>query len=83
MKSYLEIGLRSFRLKVVREKLKAQSCKVLPDLSFLLSTRPTVEGGLVQGAQGDLDRACARPWCKSQPVHNCFTSAKEAVSAEL
>lgn len=62
MKSYLEIGLRSFRLKVVRGKLKARSCKVLPDLSFLLSTRPTVEGGLVQGAQGDVDRACARQW---------------------
>lgn len=40
MKSYLEMGLRSFQLKVVRGKLKALSCKVLPDLSFLLSTRP-------------------------------------------
>lgn len=40
MKSYSEIGLRSFWLKVVRGKLKAGCYKVLPDLSFLLSTRP-------------------------------------------
>ena len=67
MKSYLEIGLRSFRLKVVRGKLKVGSCKVLPDLSFLLSVRPIVEGSLEQGAQGDLDRACAGTQCRSQP----------------
>lgn len=42
MKSYLEIGLRSFQLKVVRGKLKVWSCKGLPDLSFLLSMRPIV-----------------------------------------
>lgn len=67
MKSYLEIGLRSFRLKVVRGKVESFVVRVLPDLSFLLSTRPIVEWSVELGAQGDLDRACARAGCRSQP----------------
>lgn len=78
MKSYLEIGLRSFRLKVVRGKLKVGSCKVLPDLSFLLSVRPTVEGSLEQGT-GHVQEHRA----EASPVHGCFLSAKETFFAEL
>ena len=67
MKSNLEMGLRSFQLKVVRGKLKALSYKVLPDLSCLLSTRPirgVGAGGPEEGA-GGLDRARER----AQPQH--------------
>lgn len=69
MKSYLEMGLRSFPLKVVRGKLKALSCNVLPDLSFLLSTRP-IRWEDVWGRgpeREDLDRALERAGCKNQP----------------
>lgn len=69
MKSNLEMGLRSFQLKVVRGKLKALSCKVLPDLSCLLSTRPICGGGGLEEGAGGPDGALerAQPRAETQP----------------
>lgn len=76
MKSNLEMGLRSFQLKVVRGKLKALSCTVLPDLSCLLSTGPIRGGGgSPEEGAGGLDRARTR----TGPSHGCFTSARGAI----
>ena len=79
MKSYLEMGLRSFPLNVVRGKLKALSCKVPPDLSFLLSVRPIhweeVWGkglGAWTGHEREHD-------AKTSPSRSCFTFAREAI----